>query len=45
MPLLFTLVADVLSKMLKKGEECAMGRELVRLSHVQFVDDAILFLL
>ncbi|RVW93866.1 Transposon TX1 uncharacterized 149 kDa protein [Vitis vinifera] len=48
-PFLFTLVADVLSKMLMRAEERNMlegfrvGRNRTRVSHLQFADDTIFF--
>ena len=48
-PFLFTLVADVLSKMLLRAEERNMlegfrvGRNKTRVSHLQFADDTIFF--
>ncbi|RVW16209.1 Transposon TX1 uncharacterized 149 kDa protein [Vitis vinifera] len=48
-PFLFTLVADVLSRMLMRAEERNMlegfrvGRNRTRVSHLQFADDAIFF--
>ena len=48
-PFLFTLVADVLSRMLVRAEERNMlegfrvGRNRTRVSHLQFVDDTIFF--
>ena len=46
-PFLFTLVADVLSKMLLREEErnslegFRVGRNRIRVSHLQFADDII----
>ncbi|RVX04307.1 Beta-arabinofuranosyltransferase RAY1 [Vitis vinifera] len=48
-PFLFTLVADVLSRMLMRAEERNMmegfrvGRNRTRVSHLQFADDTIFF--
>ncbi|RVW59655.1 putative ribonuclease H protein [Vitis vinifera] len=48
-PFLFTIVADVLSRMLLKAEERSLlegfrvGRNRCRVSHLQFADDTILF--
>ena len=48
-PFLFTIVADVLSRMLLKAEErnllegFRVGRNRCRVSHLQFADDTILF--
>ncbi|WJZ97307.1 hypothetical protein VitviT2T_015918 [Vitis vinifera] len=48
-PFLFTLVADVLSRMLVRAEERNMlegfrvGRNRTRVSHLQFADDTIFF--
>ncbi|RVW54428.1 Transposon TX1 uncharacterized 149 kDa protein [Vitis vinifera] len=48
-PFLFTLVADVLSRMLLRAEERNMlegfrvGRNRTRVSHLQFADDTIFF--
>ena len=48
-PFLFTIVADVLSRMLLRAEERSMlegfsvGRNRTRVSHLQFVEDIILF--
>ena len=48
-PFLFTLVADVLSRMLLRAEERNMlegfrvGRNRIRVSHLQFADDTIFF--
>ena len=48
-PFLFTLVADVLSRMLLRAEErnsleaFRVGRNRTRVSHLQFVDDTIFF--
>ncbi|KAJ9697646.1 hypothetical protein PVL29_006989 [Vitis rotundifolia] len=48
-PFLFTIVADVLSRMLLKAEERSLlegfrvGRNGFRVSHLQFADDTILF--
>ncbi|RVW81741.1 LINE-1 retrotransposable element ORF2 protein [Vitis vinifera] len=48
-PFLFTIVADVLSRMLLKAEErnllegFRLGRNRCRVSHLQFADDTILF--
>ena len=48
-PFLFSLVADVLSRMLKRAEERNMmecfrvGRNRIRVSHLQFADDTIFF--
>ena len=48
-PFLFTLVADVLSKMLLREEErnslegFRVGRNKTKVSHLQFADDTIFF--
>ncbi|RVW23803.1 putative ribonuclease H protein [Vitis vinifera] len=48
-PFLFTIVADVLSRMLLKAKERSLlegfrvGRNRCRVSHLQFADDTILF--
>ena len=48
-PFIFTIVADVLSRMLLKAEERSLledfrvGRNRCRVSHLQFADDTILF--
>ena len=48
-PFLFTIIADVLSRMLLKAEERSLledfrvGRNRCRVSHLQFADDTILF--
>ena len=48
-PFLFTIVADVLSRMLLKAEErnvlegFRVGRNRTRVSHLQFADDTIFF--
>ena len=48
-PFLFTLVADVLSRMLLRAEErnllegFKVGRNRIRVSHLQFADDTIFF--
>ena len=48
-PILFTIVADVLSRMLLRAEERSMlegfkvGRNKTRVSHLQFADDTIFF--
>ena len=48
-PFLFTLVADVLSRMIMRAEEREMlegfkvGRNRTRVSHLQFADDTIFF--
>ena len=48
-PFLFTIVADVLSRMLLKAEErnvlegFKVGRNRTRVSHLQFADDTIFF--
>ena len=48
-PFLFTIVADVLSRMLLRVEERSMlegfnvGRNRTRVSHLQFADDTIFF--
>ncbi|RVX12865.1 LINE-1 retrotransposable element ORF2 protein [Vitis vinifera] len=48
-PFLFTIVADVLSRMLLKAEErnvlegFRVGRNRIRVSHLQFADDTIFF--
>ena len=48
-PFLFTIVADVLSRMLLKAEErnllegFRVGRNRCRVSHLQFADDTIFF--
>ena len=48
-PFLFTLVADVLSRILLRAEERNMlegfrvGRNRIRVSHLQFADDTIFF--
>ena len=48
-PFLFTIVADVLSRMLLKAEERSLlegfrvGRNRCRVSHLQFADDTIFF--
>ncbi|RVX10470.1 putative ribonuclease H protein [Vitis vinifera] len=48
-PFLFTIVADVLSRMLLKAEErnvlegFKVGRNTTRVSHLQFADDTIFF--
>ncbi|RVW53977.1 LINE-1 retrotransposable element ORF2 protein [Vitis vinifera] len=48
-PFLFTLVADVLSRMLLKADErnslegFKVGRNKIRVSHLQFADDTIFF--
>ena len=48
-PFLFTLVADVLSRMLLRAEErnvlegFRVGRNRIRVSHLQFADDTIFF--
>ena len=45
----FTLVVDVLSKMMLRVEESSLvegflvGRDRIRVSHLQFVDDTIFF--
>ena len=48
-PFLFTLVVDILSRMLLRAEERNMlegfgvGRDRTRVSHLQFADDTIFF--
>ena len=48
-PFMFTIVADVLSRMLLRAEERSMlegfrvGRNRTRVSHLQFADDTIFF--
>ena len=48
-PFLFTLVANVLSRMLLRAEEInvlegfRVGRNRTRVSHLQFADDTIFF--
>ena len=48
-PFLFILVADVLSRMMKKACESSLiegfkvGRNRVRISHLQFADNSIFF--
>ena len=48
-PFLFVLVADILNRMLKRVidvgiiESARLGRQSVMLSHLQFMDDMILF--
>ena len=48
-PFLFTIVADVLSRMLLRAEERSLlegfrvGRNGTRVSHLQFADDTIFF--
>ena len=49
-PLLFTLVVDVLSRMFQRGMDKGLmrgllvGNDLVKVSHLQFTNDTILFL-
>ena len=48
-PFLFTIVTDVLSRMMLRAEERSLlegfsvGRNRTRVSHLQFVDDTIFF--
>ena len=49
-PFLFTLVADVLGKIIDKAKDCnvirgfTVGRDRVEVSHLQFADDTLLFM-
>ena len=49
-PFLFTLLVDVLSRLLEKAQEnnlikgLCIGQEKVEISHLQFSDDTIFFL-